>query len=47
MVSEHEQRLSFFDYLEKVKVDENRRPAKLENDEMLGFYGNFKKLNVN
>ncbi|XP_063924738.1 retinaldehyde-binding protein 1-like [Zophobas morio] len=43
---EYEQHLSFFDYLEKFKVDENLRPAKLENDEMLGFYGNFKKLNI-
>ncbi|KAJ3652774.1 hypothetical protein Zmor_018710 [Zophobas morio] len=46
MVSEYEQHVSFFEHLEKFKVDESRRPAKLENDEMLGFYGNFKKLNV-
>ncbi|XP_063924916.1 uncharacterized protein LOC135138825 [Zophobas morio] len=46
MVSEYEQHASFFEHLEKFKVDESRRPAKLENDEMLGFYGNFKKLNV-
>ncbi|KAJ3652777.1 hypothetical protein Zmor_018711 [Zophobas morio] len=46
MVAEYQQHLGFFDDLEKFKVDENLRPAKLENDEMLGFYGNFKKLNV-
>ncbi|XP_063925024.1 retinaldehyde-binding protein 1-like [Zophobas morio] len=46
MVAEYQQHLSFFDDLEKFKVDENLRPAKLENDEMLGFYGNFKKMNV-
>ncbi|KAJ3652773.1 hypothetical protein Zmor_018709 [Zophobas morio] len=45
---EFEQYLNLFDcnYLGKFKVDENLRPAKLENDEMLGFHGNFKKLNI-
>ncbi|KAJ3652769.1 hypothetical protein Zmor_018706 [Zophobas morio] len=46
MVAEYQQHLSFFDDLEKFKVDENLRPANLENDEMLGFYGNFKKMNA-
>lgn len=35
-----------FDQLDKLKVDENLRPEKLDNDELLGFHGNFKKLNV-
>ncbi|CAH1376512.1 unnamed protein product [Tenebrio molitor] len=35
-----------FDQLDKLKVDENLRPKKLNNDEVLGFHGNFKKLNV-
>lgn len=36
----------YFDHLEKLKVNEDLRPNKLENDEILGFYGNFKKLNL-
>ncbi|RZB40419.1 CRAL TRIO domain containing protein, partial [Asbolus verrucosus] len=35
-----------FDQLDRIRVDESLRPEKLENDEILGFYGNFKKLNV-
>jgi hypothetical protein len=35
-----------FDQLDKLKVDENLRPEKLDNDQVLGFHGNFKKLNV-
>lgn len=35
-----------FDELEKLKIDESKRPAPLINDEVLGFHGNFKKLNV-
>lgn len=32
--------------LENLGVDESLRPAKLKNDELLGYYGNFKKINV-
>lgn len=35
-----------FDLLDKLRVNENLRPEPLINDEMLGFHGNFKKLNV-
>jgi hypothetical protein len=35
-----------FDRLEKLRVNNSLRPAKLENDELLGFHGNFKKLSV-
>jgi hypothetical protein len=35
-----------FDELDKLRVDERLRPAKLNNDEILGFYGNFKKIDV-
>ncbi|XP_044261211.1 uncharacterized protein LOC123009151 [Tribolium madens] len=35
-----------FDKLDKLHVDEAKRPQKLENDEILGFHGNFKKLSV-
>lgn len=35
-----------FDQLDKMRVDENLRPEQLNNDEILGFYGNFRKLNV-
>lgn len=35
-----------FDALEKMRPIEDLRPAPLKNDEILGFYGNFKKLSV-
>ncbi|RZB89867.1 clavesin-1 [Asbolus verrucosus] len=35
-----------FDQLDVLRVDERLRPQKLDNDDVLGFYGNFKKLNV-
>lgn len=34
------------DVLETLKVNESLRSAPLENDEILGFHGNFKKLSV-
>ncbi|CAG9759871.1 unnamed protein product [Ceutorhynchus assimilis] len=35
-----------FDQLGTMRVDESKRPTKLVNDDVLGFYGNFKKLDV-
>ena len=35
-----------FDLLDAMKVDESSRPDKTTNDEILGFHGNFKQLNV-
>ncbi|CAH1108293.1 unnamed protein product [Psylliodes chrysocephalus] len=35
-----------FDKLENMKVDESLRPEKLENDEILGYHGNFKKISI-
>ncbi|RZB39799.1 alpha-tocopherol transfer protein-like [Asbolus verrucosus] len=35
-----------FDRLDRTRVDERLRPEKLKNDEILGFHGKFKKLNV-
>lgn len=35
-----------FDELDKLQVDESKRPAPLKNDDILGFHGNFKKLSV-
>ena len=41
--AEHQDR---FDALDKLTVDESRRPKKLSNDDVLGFHGNFRKLDV-
>ncbi|CAH2000179.1 unnamed protein product [Acanthoscelides obtectus] len=35
-----------FDTIAKLKVNEQLRPEPLVNDDILGVYGNFKKLNV-
>ncbi|XP_072382318.1 retinol-binding protein pinta-like isoform X2 [Diabrotica undecimpunctata] len=35
-----------FDKLELLKVNENLRPTPLHNDEVLGYYGNFKTISV-
>ncbi|CAH1163223.1 unnamed protein product [Phaedon cochleariae] len=41
-----EEYANFFDQRQKLTVNENLRPAKNMNDEVLGYYGNFKKLDV-
>ncbi|KAJ3644405.1 hypothetical protein Zmor_022139 [Zophobas morio] len=40
---EYENRLQ---HVYKLRVNETLRPQKLNNDEILGFYGSFKKINV-
>lgn len=37
-----------FDLLDELRVNESLRPSELEkeNDEILGFHGNFKKLDI-
>ncbi|KAJ3644876.1 hypothetical protein Zmor_022577 [Zophobas morio] len=35
-----------FDQLDELRVDESLRPEKLNNDEILGYYGSFKKINI-
>ncbi|KAJ3646998.1 hypothetical protein Zmor_024551 [Zophobas morio] len=35
-----------FDRIDEIKVDESLRPQKLEDSDFLGFYGNFKKLEI-
>jgi hypothetical protein len=35
-----------FDQLDQMRVDESLRPERLVNNDILGFYGNFKKLDV-
>ncbi|KAJ8966984.1 hypothetical protein NQ314_003171 [Rhamnusium bicolor] len=42
-LSEYQDR---FDALDKMRTNEKLRPTPLVNDEILGFHGNFKKLNV-
>ncbi|XP_056634285.1 alpha-tocopherol transfer protein-like isoform X1 [Diorhabda sublineata] len=32
--------------LEKMKIDEDVRPAPLKNSDLLGYYGNFKKIDI-
>ncbi|KAJ3646999.1 hypothetical protein Zmor_024551 [Zophobas morio] len=35
-----------FDRIDEIKVDESLRPQKLEDSDFLGYYGNFKKLDI-
>ncbi|XP_063903560.1 alpha-tocopherol transfer protein-like [Zophobas morio] len=35
-----------FDRLDKIKIDETLRPTKLENSDVLGYYGSFKKIEI-
>lgn len=37
---------SYFDHLDTLRVDENLRPENLIDDDFLGVYGNFKKLDI-
>lgn len=36
----------WYDHLDTLRADEKLRPEDLKNDEILGFHGNFKKLDV-
>lgn len=45
-IKKMEEHKPLFDRLISLKVDESKRPTKLVNDEVLGFYGNFKKLDI-
>ncbi|KAJ8933812.1 hypothetical protein NQ314_013784 [Rhamnusium bicolor] len=42
-IAEYKER---FDKLDKMKVNENLRPAPLKNDDILGYHGNFKSLDM-
>jgi len=46
MMKKYEEHKERFYQLENLRVDESLRPAKLKNDELLGYYGNFKKINL-
>ncbi|CAG9770312.1 unnamed protein product [Ceutorhynchus assimilis] len=35
-----------FSELQNLTVDESLRPAKLQNDDLLGYYGSFRKLDI-
>lgn len=35
-----------FEQLDNIKINEDLRPGKLNNDEILGYYGSFKQLNI-
>lgn len=41
--SEHK---ALFDELDNLQINEDLRPERLINDDILGYYGNFKKLDV-
>ncbi|XP_065169568.1 retinol-binding protein pinta-like [Atheta coriaria] len=38
--------VDYFRNIQNFKVDANLRPNKLDNDELLGYHGNFRKLDV-
>ena len=42
-LSEYQER---FDKLDTLRVDEKLRPEKLNNDEVLGYYGSFRQISV-
>ncbi|KAJ3647070.1 hypothetical protein Zmor_024617 [Zophobas morio] len=44
--AKYAQNQELFDRLDEIKVNEELRPEKLEDDDTLGFYGSFKKIDV-
>ncbi|KAG5894744.1 hypothetical protein JTB14_006163 [Gonioctena quinquepunctata] len=42
----YEEYKDFFDQRENWRVNEDLRPSNYSNDDILGYYGNFKKLDV-
>lgn len=45
-IQELKSQSELFTKLQNMKVDESKRPSKLVNDEILGFYGSFRKIDV-
>ncbi|KAH1009197.1 uncharacterized protein LOC109546927 isoform X1 [Dendroctonus ponderosae] len=46
LLKEFERMTPRFDRLQTMRTDESLRPAELQNDDTLGYYGNFKKLDL-
>lgn len=46
LLKEFERMKPRFDRLQTMKTNESLRPEELLNDDTLGYYGNFKKLDV-
>lgn len=44
--NKYEENKDRYELLRKLKVDESLRPEPLVNDDILGYYGNFKKISV-
>ncbi|KAL1491402.1 hypothetical protein ABEB36_012003 [Hypothenemus hampei] len=46
LLKKYETMKTRFDKIQFMTTNEELRPGKLENDELLGFYGSFKQINV-
>ncbi|KAL1491401.1 hypothetical protein ABEB36_012002 [Hypothenemus hampei] len=46
MMKKYESMKSRFDKFNSLKTIESKRPTKLENDDILGYYGSFKKIAI-